>query len=121
MVKPTKSSEMFKVHLAEGYPLLSVTLKTILEAQPGKTVSGQSASTVQLPNQIRKKCYRLFPDYHLLIADYLIFCRSLPKTFQERRITLIFGTYELPVSSWRCSTPFHSVICLLAVFVFAIF
>ena len=34
---------MFRVHLAEGYPLLSVTLKMILETQPKVIVSVQSA------------------------------------------------------------------------------
>lgn len=85
---------MFKVHLAEGYPLLSETLKTILEAQPGITVSGQSASAVQLQNQLDKETSCLLLDYELLTTDLLSFCRCLSKPLPELRIIVLFTSLQ---------------------------
>jgi DNA-binding NarL/FixJ family response regulator len=85
---------MFKVHLAEGYPLLSVTLKMILEAQPNVMVSGRSASIAQLQNQLSKDTSCLVLDYDLLKTDLLSFCRNLSKTFPELRIMVLFSTLQ---------------------------
>lgn len=85
---------MFKVHLAEGYPLLSATLKMILEAQPNVMVSGQSASTAQLQNQLSKETSCLLLDYDLLTTDLLSFCRSLSKSLPELRIIVLFTTLQ---------------------------
>ena len=90
MVKPTKSSEMFRVHLAEGYPLLSATLKMILEAQPNVMVSGQSASIVQLQNQLSKESSCLLLDYDLLTTDLL------PKLIQNIPGTEDHGSVHNP-------------------------
>lgn len=85
---------MFKVHLAEGYPLLSKTLKMILEAQPNVMVSGQSISTVQLQNQLSKETSCLLLDYDLLKTDLLSFCRSLSVISPELRIMVLFTTLQ---------------------------
>lgn len=85
---------MFKVHLAEGYPLLSETLKMILEAQPNVIVSGQTSSTTQLQNQLSKETSCLLLDYDLLKTDLLSFCRCLSKTFPALKIIVLFSTLQ---------------------------
>lgn len=85
---------MFKVHLAEGYPLLSLTLKMIFEAQPNVIVSGQSASTTQLQNQLSRETSCLLLDYDLLTTDLLSFCRGLSQSFPELRILVLFSTLQ---------------------------
>ena len=94
MVKPTKSSEMFKVHLAEGYPLLSVTLRAVLDAQPNIKVIGQSSAPTNLQSQLKEETSCLMLDNDLLKTDLLCFCKNLYKKFPHLRIIVLFTSLQ---------------------------
>lgn len=94
MVKPTKSSEMFRVHLAEGYPLLSVTLRGLLESQPNVTVSGESFTPLHLQNQLDQETSCLLLDHDLLKTDLLCFCKNLYKQLPHLRIIVLFTSLQ---------------------------
>lgn len=85
---------MFKVHLAEGYPLLSKTLKDLLEAQPNVMVCGESLSTVQIKNELNQETSCLLLDYDLLNTDLLSFCRNLSSTLPKLKIMVLFTTLQ---------------------------
>jgi DNA-binding NarL/FixJ family response regulator len=85
---------MFRVHLAEGFPLLSITLKAVLEAQPNVTVSGQSFSPVHLQGQLNADVSCLLLDYDLLKMDLLCFCKQLHKQFPGLRIIVLFTALQ---------------------------
>lgn len=85
---------MFKVHLAEGYPLLSVTLKMLLETQPNVIVSGQSSNSNQVQSQLCDETSCLILDYGLLKTDLLSYCRCLSKAFPKLKIMVLFTTLQ---------------------------
>lgn len=85
---------MFKVHLAEGYPLLSKTLKDLLEAQPNVMVCGESLNSLQIQNQLNQETSCLLLDYDLLNTDLLGFCKNIHKKLPHLRIIVLFTSLQ---------------------------
>jgi len=85
---------MFKVHLAEGFPLLSVTLKSVLEAQPNVSVCGQSFSPKHLHSQLNEQTSCLLLDSSLLDIDLMSFCKQINKQLPSLRIIVVFTSLQ---------------------------
>ena len=81
MVKPTKSSEMFKVHLAEGYPLLSENLKSANEKSPNDVVVEEPQNSILSQNQLNRE--KPAPQLKERLNDHLLQLRLYENLLHE--------------------------------------